>query len=128
MLGLSVMILRECRVDRPFPDHTIRCWVRTKSPPPNSVGLSCLFKTCFLSLTLRHRNAVTWTCDQHAWFSLIYIYIDFTLTFCNYNLWSLAEALFFLNHDAFFGRLPFALLCFSIELLLALPFLLVNMS
>jgi hypothetical protein len=36
-----------------------------------------------------HRNAVTWTCDQHAWFSFIHIHIDFTLTFCNYKLWSL---------------------------------------
>jgi hypothetical protein len=85
--GLSVMTLRECCVDRLFPDHVIKSWVRTR--PPHSVGMSRLFKTRFLGLTLRHRNAVTWTCDQHARFSFIYIYIDFTLTFCNYIFWSL---------------------------------------
>jgi hypothetical protein len=52
-------------------------------PPPHSMGLSRLFKTCFLSLSLRHRNAVTWTCDQHTWFSLIYIAIVITPPFCN---------------------------------------------
>jgi hypothetical protein len=31
--GQNVMTLCECRVDRLFPDHILRCWVRT-SPPP----------------------------------------------------------------------------------------------
>jgi hypothetical protein len=47
------------------------------------MGLSHLFKTRFLSLTLGLRNAVTWTCDQHAWFSFIYIHINITPPFCN---------------------------------------------
>jgi hypothetical protein len=84
-----MMILHECCVDHLLPDHMIRCWVRTRPPPPSSMGLSRLFKTCFLSLILRYQNAVTWTYDQHAWFSFIYIYTDFILSFCNYNLWSL---------------------------------------
>jgi hypothetical protein len=85
---VSVMTLRKCLIDRLFPNYVIRCWVRTR-PPPRSMGFSHQFKTLFLGLTLRHRNTVTWTCDQHACFSIIYIYINFTLTFCNYNLWSL---------------------------------------
>jgi hypothetical protein len=40
--------------------------------------LSCLFKTRFLSLTLRPRNAVTW-------FSFIDIYINITPPFCNFT-------------------------------------------
>jgi hypothetical protein len=39
------------------------------------MGLGCLFKPAFWGLTLRHRNAVTWTFDQHTWFSFIYIAI-----------------------------------------------------
>jgi hypothetical protein len=77
-----VMALRKCLVDHSFPDHVIR--VRKEpGPPPRSMGLSRLLKTRFLSLTLRHRNAVTWTCDQHTWFS--FIYIDFTSPFSNYT-------------------------------------------
>jgi hypothetical protein len=31
---VGVMTLCECHVDLPFPDHVIRCWVRTRPPPP----------------------------------------------------------------------------------------------
>jgi hypothetical protein len=35
-------------------------------------------------------NAVTWICDWHAWFSLIYIFIIISNnTFCNLKFWSL---------------------------------------
>jgi hypothetical protein len=33
---VGVMTLRECHVDLPFPDHVIRCWVRTRPPPPQN--------------------------------------------------------------------------------------------
>ncbi len=56
-LGQPMMTLCECRIDRPFPDHVIRCWVRTRPPP--TVCTWGLFKTLFLSLPLRCRNAVT---------------------------------------------------------------------
>ncbi len=46
---VSVMTLREWRVDHPFPYHVIRCWVRT-SPLPTVWALSRLFKPCFLRL------------------------------------------------------------------------------
>ncbi len=72
-------------------------------PPNHGMGLSCLFKPRFLSLTLRHRNAVTWTCDQHAWFSFIHIHIDFTLTFCNKNFWSLESAFLLFELWCFFS-------------------------
>jgi hypothetical protein len=40
--GLSMMTLRECHVDRPFPDHVIRLCVRTspggRPPPPRGGG------------------------------------------------------------------------------------------
>jgi hypothetical protein len=35
---VSVMTLRESCVDRPFPDHVLRCWVRTR-PPHLQYGL-----------------------------------------------------------------------------------------
>jgi hypothetical protein len=31
---VGLMTLRECRVDRPFPYHMTRCWVRTEPRPP----------------------------------------------------------------------------------------------
>ncbi len=54
------------------------------SPPPRSTGLSRLFNPPFPGLTLRYQYVVTWTCDWHAWFSLLYdlITID-TTPFCN---------------------------------------------
>ncbi len=36
--GLSVMTPREGRVDRPFPSHMTRCWVRTSPPPQYGHG------------------------------------------------------------------------------------------
>ncbi len=36
--GQHVIALHDCCVDCPFPDHLIRCWVRT-SPPPPQYGL-----------------------------------------------------------------------------------------
>jgi hypothetical protein len=53
-------------------------------PPPTVWALSHLFKLPFWGLTLRHRNAVTWTCDWHDWFSLIFIVIVIIPSFC-YN-------------------------------------------
>jgi hypothetical protein len=44
------MTLRECRVDRPFPHHMTRCWVRTE--PPRSMGNGRLFKLTFWHLSL----------------------------------------------------------------------------
>jgi hypothetical protein len=82
VLGLSVVTLRKCRFDHPFPNHVTRWWVRTS--PPHSVGLDRLFKPRFLGLTLRYRNAGAWTCDLHAWFSFTYIYINLIPPFCNY--------------------------------------------
>ncbi len=59
-------------------------------PPPRGTGLSRLFNPHFLGLTLRHRNADTWTCDWHAWFSLIYTFINIdTIPFWNSKFWSL---------------------------------------
>ncbi len=43
--GRLVMTLRECCVGCLFPDHVIRCWVRTR--PPRSMGLGRLFKLAF---------------------------------------------------------------------------------
>jgi hypothetical protein len=65
--GLSEMTLRECRVDRPFPDLATRCWVRT-APPPSMV-LGCLFKPSFFSLpsdteTLSHGLVISTPCSH----------------------------------------------------------------
>jgi hypothetical protein len=39
VLGLSVMTLRECYFDRPFPSHVTKCGVRTAPvPPPPQYG------------------------------------------------------------------------------------------
>jgi hypothetical protein len=43
---VGVMTLCECRVDRPFPYHLIRCWVRTR-PPTTVWALGRLFKPTF---------------------------------------------------------------------------------
>ncbi len=119
--GRHVMTLCECHVDHPFPYQVIRCWVST-SPPPCSMGLGHLFKPTFWGLTLRHRNAVTWTCDQHAWFSFIYIAIVITPPFCN-NTGSLEYAFFLFYLFCFFsGGLPFFLFQSSKELLFSSPF------
>ncbi len=48
---VGMMTLRECRVDRPFPYHVIRCWMRTR-PPPTVRALYCIFKPTFWRLTL----------------------------------------------------------------------------
>ncbi len=72
-------------------------------PPPPSMDLSSLFNPHFLGLTLRHRNTVTWTCDWHVWFSLIYIFINIdTTTFCNSKL-----ASFFSTVGLFLWRAAF---------------------
>ncbi len=47
----SMMTLCDYRVDRPFPYHMFRCWVRTR-PPPTVWALSHLFKPTFWCLTL----------------------------------------------------------------------------
>jgi hypothetical protein len=76
-----------------------------------------------LSSTLRHQNAVTWTCDQYAWFSFIYITIVITPLFCN-NTWVKSKLSFFFIHGAF--SLAGCLLTFfqsSKELLFSSPFL-----
>jgi hypothetical protein len=31
---VNVVTLRECRLHHTFPDQVIRCWVRTRPPPP----------------------------------------------------------------------------------------------
>ncbi len=74
--------------------------------PPHSAGLSCLFNPLLLGLTIRYLNTVTWTCDWHAWFSLIYIFINISKnTFCNCKFWSV---FLFSTVVLFFGGLPFA--------------------
>jgi hypothetical protein len=87
------------------------------------MGISRVFKTHFLSLILRHQNAVTLTCDQHAWFSFVYIYIDITPPFCNYTPELRVSVLSFYPWCFFSGGLPFALLYSSKELLFSSPFL-----
>jgi hypothetical protein len=60
--------------------------------PPRSMGLSrpYFFYPRFLGLTLRHRIAVTWTYDWHAWFSPIHTFINISNnTFYNCKFWSL---------------------------------------
>jgi hypothetical protein len=64
----------KCQVDCLFPYHVIRCW---EPAPSQQYGHWTAYLTPFLGLTLRHRNAVTWTCDQHTWFSFIYNLINF---------------------------------------------------
>jgi hypothetical protein len=67
--GQSVMTLRECRVDCPFPVAWLgKVW---EPVPPHSTGLSRLFNPHFPNLKLSYHYAVTWTCDWHTWFSLI---------------------------------------------------------
>jgi hypothetical protein len=60
-------------------------------PPTRSTGQSRLFNPRFPGLTLRHRNAVTWTCDWLFWFSFITDLITDLITpditpFCNFKL------------------------------------------
>jgi hypothetical protein len=114
------MTLRKCRVDRPFPNHVIRHLVRTRPPPAVWAWVSYLNR--FLSLTLRHRNAVTWTCDQHIWFSFIYIAIIITPPFCN-NTRSRVSVLSLLSMVLFLWRAAFCPFQSSKELLFSSPFL-----
>jgi hypothetical protein len=84
-LGLSMMTLHECHVDRPFR-HVTRCWVRTG--PPAVWAWNAYLNPAF-GLNPQILNAVAWTCDKHVWFSFTHIYTDFIISFCNYNPWSL---------------------------------------
>ncbi len=83
-------------------------------------SLSRLVNLFFPGLTLRHRNTVTWTCDWHARFSLIYNFITIDTTpFCNCKFGAQSRRLSFSQPWCFFfDGLPFALLV--LELLLAL--------
>ncbi len=77
-------------------------------PPPLQCRLELPIKLRFLGFTLRHRNAVTWTCDWHAWFSPIYIFIYINnTTFCNSKFWSLQKASFFSTVVLFLWRAAF---------------------
>ncbi len=78
MRRVSVMTLCECRVDRPFPYHVIRCWVRTKTPlPPQHRHCVAYLNPLFGGYPSVPQNDVTWTCDQHDWSSPIIIVITF---------------------------------------------------
>ncbi len=84
--GLSVMTLRECRVDRPF----LVTWlgnVWESTPPPPAGPVKGLFNPRFPSLNLRYRDTVAWTCDWLFWFSLITDFINpNTIPFCNFKI------------------------------------------
>jgi hypothetical protein len=106
-----------------FPIMWLAVGWEPRSPPRNIWALGCLFKPAFWGLTLRHRKAVTWTCDQHTWFFFIYIAIITTPSFCN-NTRSLEWAFFLFYPWCFFsGELPIALFQSSKELLFSSPFL-----
>ncbi len=81
---------------------------RPPPPPPHSGQVKGLFNPCFPGLTLRYRNAVTWTCDQLLWFPFIYIFTDDDTT---------PSAISRLEHRvSVFFLWPFALLRFQSEL------------
>ncbi len=89
--------------------------------PPCSPGLSRPFKPFLLGLNLRYLNAVTWICDWHAWFSLVYTLIsNSNNTFCICKIWSLELVSFFFHRSDFFCRLPAALLVIHFWAVLAL--------
>ncbi len=74
---IGLMTHSECRVNLPFPNQVIRCWVRTNPPPFLQYGHGTDYLTPFCRLNPQTPKADLWTCDQHAWFSLIYIYTVF---------------------------------------------------
>jgi hypothetical protein len=48
--GVGLMTHGKCHVDRPFPNHAIRCWVRTSPPSPPAVRHWSAYLTPFLTL------------------------------------------------------------------------------
>jgi hypothetical protein len=94
--GLSMMTHRECRVGRPFPVMWLdNVW--EPAPPPHRTGQSQLFNPRFQGLILRHRIAVTWTCDWLFWFSFITDLITPNITpFCNFKIGAWSKRLSFL--------------------------------
>ncbi len=97
--------------------HVIRWCVRT-SPPPCSRGMVRLFNPRFPGLTLRHRYAVTWTCDRHLGSHPSTPSSTLTSSSSSTSRLEHRVSVFtFFSIVAFFGGLPFAQLFFQSELL-----------